>query len=281
MFSSSIGRFFLSFSFFFSLSYPGFFFRLLSLLSFFSFLSLSFAVYTFTYRLLVMLLQSVVSFSFLLSPLPPVFLHDFFSLHLPLYSSTVLIFRWQFAFCSCLVSRVASLVGFAFVCRFLFICSGFVFYEPDGGGGGRCLSYSIFRSVCSLSLSFAWFSLPFSFFRLLSSLPPMSCFCFAALVVLVVVVHCRSSCRLDLCLSIAFFVVIWKVLVFAWLSGISLVVVVCFSYFFFMFSFCFRFFLFAGLSAFHSSLALWVAPLLPFSGIFATVASSFLLFRLL
>ena len=108
MFSSSIDRFFLSFSFFFSLSYPNFIFCFRSLLSFFSFLFLYFAFCSFTSHLLVMLLRSVVSFSFLLSPLPPVFLRAFFSLHLPLYSSAVLLFQWRFAFCSRLVGNPAS-----------------------------------------------------------------------------------------------------------------------------------------------------------------------------
>ena len=58
------------------------------------------------------------------------------------------------------------------------------------------MSSSIFRSVSCLSLSFAWFYFPFfSFFHLLSSLPPVSVFFFASLR------SCSCGCRsLPLCL---------------------------------------------------------------------------------
>ena len=84
VFSSSVGSFFLPFSFpFLASSFPCLFLLLRSLfscsLSFFpfGFSSLSFAMYSFAYRLLVAFLSSVVSFPFL------------FFLHFQLYSSAV------------------------------------------------------------------------------------------------------------------------------------------------------------------------------------------------
>ena len=56
--------------------------------------------------------------------------------------------------------------------------------------------------MLSLSLCLAGVYLTYSFFRLLSSVPPVSCTYFAALVGLMAVVSCRSACHLAL--SIAF-----------------------------------------------------------------------------
>ena len=156
MFFSSIGRFLLCFSFFFSLL--PWLFLLFSVTSFFLFIFVFVFCFLFLHLPFACDVIEVCSFFFLHlppAPLPPVFLRDFFSLHLPLYSSAVLLFRWQFAFCSCLggnsAYRVASLVGFMFVIFYLFAPVLFTMNWRGGGGGDSagCLSYSIFQRVYS------------------------------------------------------------------------------------------------------------------------------------
>ena len=115
---------------------------------------------------------------------------------------------------------VAFPFGFAFVCRFLFCCSGFVFYEPGEGGGGLCcLSSSTLRGVGSLSfVMLEGVYIAYSIFRLFSSVPPVSCTCFAAPCGLVVVVRCHSACRLAL--SFAFPCRLWGGLGFSFGSPV-------------------------------------------------------------
>ena len=137
--------------------------------------------------------------------------------------------------------RVASLGGFAFVCRFLFICSGFVFYYPNWGGDS---------AVCPLPSSGVspLFRCPLCGFLFI--FPSSGCFllflrclvfCFASQLFLwlsFVAAPPVVSLSLSISISIAFFFLslVWGVSVFAWLYGISLVVVLCFSYFFYFLS---------------------------------------------
>ena len=172
----------------------------------------------------------------------------------------------------CLSSWVRICLSFSFrLLRFRFLCT-------KGGGGGSAVCPLQSSGVsplfhCPLRGFLFFVFLPVAFFSssgvlFFASLRSCSCGCRSLPL-------CLSSCSLALSLSLSlslyrFLVFVWEVSVFAWLSGISLVVVLCFSYSFFLFSF----FLFTELSAFHLSLALWVALLLQFSGIFASVASS-------
>ena len=108
MFSSSIDRFFLSFSFFFSLSYPAFFFHFRSLLSFFSFLFLVFC-FLFLHLPFACDVIAVCNFFFVSSFSPSPCLPPRFLLPAPPYvflcGSTL---PWRFAFCSRLVGNPAS-----------------------------------------------------------------------------------------------------------------------------------------------------------------------------
>ena len=217
-FFSSIGRFFLSFFFFFSLL--PWLFLLFSVTSFFLFIFVFVFCFLFLHLPFTCDVIEVCSFFFFLllllpAPLPPVFLCEFFSLHLPLYSSAVLLFRWRFAFCSCLggnpAYRVASLVGFAFVCHFLLLCSSFVYYEPEGGGETLLAvcpipssrGSTLFR--CPLCVFFFFFLLPVAFMSSFSVLFLLHC-----AVVLVAVVHCRSACPLSLSLSLSHFLFLFE-----------------------------------------------------------------------
>ena len=98
---------------------------------------------------------------------------------------------------SCLFSLVGNAVQgclsvkFSFVSRLLFLCSGFVFYAPEGGGGLPCFSFAVHCTgvlrclslppsgmFCPFLFSFAFGdSLPFGL-RLAVSTTPVSGTCF-------------------------------------------------------------------------------------------------------
>ena len=102
----------------------------------------------------------------------------------------------EFSF-SCLFSVVGNAVQgclsvrFSFVCRLLFLCSGFVFYVAEGGGGLLCFSFVVHRTGVLRCLS----------------LPPSGVFC-SFFFVLLLVFLCRSVlawlCLLRRCPVLAF-----------------------------------------------------------------------------